>query len=219
MSETKPAIKILGKKVGMTRIFDDQGNLVVCTVICAQPNVVVQLKTQDQDGYTALKLASGHLTSSKRKRLSKPLLKAYEKQGVDPRKVQFESRIDDVSSFSVGQELGVDQFSEGQFIDITGVSKGKGFQGVIKRHNYAGGPGAHGSGFHRHAGSTGMRSTPGRTFPGMTMPGQMGRERVTIQNLKVVKIDADKQVILVKGAIPGYNGSNVWVQQAKKKSK
>lgn len=219
MSESKPMIRILGKKVGMTRIFDAEGNLVVCTVISAAPNVVTQVKSQETDGYTAIQLSAEKLTPSKKKVLAKPQIKSYEKAGVTPHRYRFEQRLSDTASFEVGAEVGVEQFSEGQFIDVTGVSKGKGYQGVMKRHGYRGGPGSHGSGFHRLAGSTGMRSTPGRTLPGMTMSGQMGREQKTVQNLKVIKVDADKQILLVKGAIPGNKGSNVYMQKAIKITK
>ena len=218
MSESKPAIRLMGKKVGMTRVFDAEGTLVVCTVISAEPNVVAQVKTVEKDGYTAIKSAAGRMSASGKRRVSKPLLKSFESSKIEPHRKLFETRLADVDGFNVGDEISVDQFAEGEFVDVTGTSKGKGYQGVIKRHNYKGGPAAHGSGFHRHAGSTGMRSTPGRTFPGMTMPGQMGNEQKTVQNLKVVKVDAEKHLILVKGAIPGSNGSDVWMKKAVKKA-
>ncbi|MDN3504758.1 MAG: 50S ribosomal protein L3 [Rhabdochlamydiaceae bacterium] len=218
MSDSKPSIRILGKKIGMTRVFDKEGTLVVCSVVQVEPNVVAQVKTKESDGYSAVKLGADRLSSAKKKNLSKPLLKDYEKKNIDPRRHLFESRVDDTSSFELGQEIGVDHFSEGAFIDVTGTSKGKGFQGVMKRHNFKGGPAAHGSGFHRHAGSTGNCSTPGRVFKGRPMPGQMGNEQVTVQNLKVVKVDVEKNVILVKGAIPGSRTSKVWIQSAVKKT-
>ncbi|MCF7806765.1 MAG: 50S ribosomal protein L3, partial [Simkaniaceae bacterium] len=194
MSESKHSIRILGKKIGMTRVFDGEGNLVVCTVISAEPNVVTQIKAIEKDGYSAIQLGADRLSSSKKRRLAKPQLKNFEKINIDPRRHLFESRVENSSQYEVGQEMGVDFFAEGEFLDVTGISKGKGFQGVIKRHGHRGGPAAHGSGFHRHGGSTGMRTTPGRTFPGMKMPGHMGCEQTTVQNLKVVKIDPEKQV-------------------------
>jgi len=218
MSESKPSIRILGKKIGMTRVFDKEGTLVVCSVVQVEPNVVAQVKTKESDGYCAIKLGADRLSSSKKKNLSKPLRKDYEKKNIDPRRHLFESRVDDTSSFEVGQEIGVDHFEEGAFIDVTGTSKGKGFQGVMKRHNFKGGPAAHGSGFHRLAGSTGNCSTPGRVYKGRPMAGQMGNEQVTVQNLKVVKVDVEKNVILVKGAIPGCRTSKVWIQSAVKKT-
>ena len=219
MSEAKPSIRIMGKKVGMTRVFDAEGNLVVCTVITAEPNVVTQVKTPETDGYTAIQMAADRLSSAKKKRLSKAMQKAYEKKNIDPRRTQFESRVDTAEGVEMGAEFGVDLFEEGQFLDVTAVTKGKGYQGVMKKYNYKGGPAAHGSGFHRLAGSTGMRSTPGRTLPGTKMSGQMGNYQQTTQNLRVVKVDADKQLLLVKGAVPGHRGSNVWMQKAVKKTK
>ena len=211
-------LKLMGKKVGMTRIFDEKGELVVCTVIHAEPNVVSQVKTVETDGYNAIQLGFGSLSASKKKNLSKPLTNHFSKKSIEPKKHLSESRVSDSTAYSVGQELSIDLFASGDFVDVTSVSKGKGYQGVIKRHNHAGGPGAHGSGFHRHGGSTGMRTTPGRTFPGMKMPGHMGDETVTVQNLKVVKIDMEKQVILVKGSVPGARGSLVTIKSAIKKA-
>ncbi|NBO23667.1 MAG: 50S ribosomal protein L3 [Chlamydiae bacterium] len=211
-------LKLMGKKVGMTRIFDEKGELVVCTVIHAEPNVVSQVKTVETDGYNAIQLGFGSLSASKKKNLSKPLANHFSKKSIEPKKHLSESRVSDSTAYSVGQELSIDLFASGDFVDVTSVSKGKGYQGVIKRHNHAGGPGAHGSGFHRHGGSTGMRTTPGRTFPGMKMPGHMGDETVTVQNLKVVKIDMEKQVILVKGSVPGARGSLVTIKSAIKKA-
>jgi len=211
-------LKLMGKKVGMTRVFDDKGELVVCTVIHAEPNVVSQVKSVETDGYNAIQLGFESLSASKKKNLSKPLANHFSKKSIEPKKHLSEARVVDTSKYSVGQELAIDIFSQGEFVDVTAVSKGKGYQGVIKRHNHAGGPAAHGSGFHRHGGSTGMRTTPGRTFPGMKMPGHMGDETVTVQNLKVVKIDMDKQVILVKGSVPGARGSLVTIKSAIKKA-
>jgi large subunit ribosomal protein L3 len=211
-------LKLMGKKVGMTRVFDDKGELVVCTVIQAEPNVVSQVKSVETDGYNAIQIAAGLISSSKRKNLSKPLTHHFSKKSLEPKKHLAESRVATPSDFQVGQEIALDHFASGEFLDVTSTSKGKGFQGVIKRHNHAGGPGAHGSGFHRHGGSTGMRTTPGRTFPGMKMAGHMGDETVTVQNLKVVRIDLDKQVILIKGSVPGARGSLVYMKKSIKKA-
>ncbi len=211
-------LKLMGKKVGMTRVFDDKGELVVCTVIQAESNVVSQVKNVEIDGYEAIQIGFETLTASKKRNLSKPLAGHFSKNSIEPRKHLSEVRVTDSSAYQVGQNLTVELFSQGDYVDVTAVSKGKGFQGVIKRYHHAGGPAAHGSGFHRHGGSTGMRTTPGRTFPGMKMPGHMGNETVTVQNLKIVKIDLDQQIILVKGSIPGARGSVVAIKNAIKKA-
>ncbi len=200
----------------MTRIFNEKGDLVVCTVISAEPNVVSQVKEKGKDGYNAIQLASEELKPSKAKNLSKALQGHFAKSGVTPRRHLKESRIEDASAYQLGQSFTVDSFADCKFVDVIGVSKGKGYQGVMKRHNFSGGPASHGSGFHRHAGSTGMRTSPGRCLPGIKKAGRMGGEQVTIQNLEVVKIDAEKNVILVKGAIPGFRSGLVYVTQAKK---
>ncbi len=206
----------MGRKKGMMQTFDENGNIVVCTVIHAEPNVVSQIKSQEKDGYQAVQLSAIKLKDSKVKKFSKPLKMAFEKVGVGPRRYRKESRVDAVDAYSIGQEVGVGHFSDCQFVDVSSISKGKGHQGVIKRHNFAGGPASHGSGFHRHGGSCGMRSSPGRCLPGQKKSGRMGGEKVTVQNLKIVKIDEDRQVILVKGAIPGARESLVYVSRAKK---
>ncbi|MBI5274048.1 MAG: 50S ribosomal protein L3 [Chlamydiales bacterium] len=213
------SLRLMGKKLGMTQIFDEEGNLVVCTAISVEPNVVVQIKNMENDGYNAIQLGAGKLSSSRKKNLAKPYITRFDKANIEPKESLLESRLDDSSEYKVGQEISVDYFSGTSFVDVCGISKGKGFQGVIKRHKFAGGPAAHGSGFHRHAGSTGMRTTPGRTLPNHPMPGHMGCDKVTVENLKVVKIDADKQVILVKGAIPGARNAPVYVRKSMKKSK
>ena len=209
--------KLMGIKQGMMQIFDDQGNRVVCTVILAEPHVVSQIKTKESDGYTAVQLASLKVTPAKAKNVKKPQLGHFKKAGIEPRKTLCEVRLDSVEGYQLGQELGVETFNEVQFVDVVGMSKGKGHQGVIKRHHFAGGPAAHGSGFHRHGGSCGMRTSPGRCLPGQKKSGRMGGEQVTMENLRVVKIDADKKVILVEGAIPGCRGGLVYVTPAKKK--
>ncbi len=215
------SLKLMGKKRGITQRFDESGNLVVCTVIHAEPNVITQIKRRESDGYNALQLAFEKIVTKDprtvEKRMTKQLLGHFQKASVEPRRHLSETRIDNVEEYQVGQELGVSLFSETTFVDVSGVSKGKGFQGVMKRHNFSGGPAAHGSGFHRHGGSTGMRSTPGRCLPGTKKAGRMGNEKVTIQNLKVVSIDEGKNVIIVEGSVPGPQGGIVWVGSAVKK--
>jgi len=211
--------KLMGIKQGMMQIFDDQGNRVVCTVILAEPHVVSQIKTKETDGYTAVQLASLKVRPAKMKNVRKPQLGHFKKASIEPRKALCEVRVDSVEGYQVGQELGVETFNEVQFVDIVGMSKGKGHQGVIKRHHFAGGPAAHGSGFHRHGGSCGMRTSPGRCLPGQKKSGRMGGEQVTMENLRLVKVDAERHVILVEGAIPGCRGGLVYVTPAKKKVK
>ncbi|MCB1084693.1 MAG: 50S ribosomal protein L3 [Chlamydiia bacterium] len=212
------SLKLMGKKKGMTRVFDESGNLIVCTVIFAEPNVIVQVKDQDKDGYHAVQLGAVKVPESKKKNLTKPLIGHFAKAKVEPRRHLLESRVENSGEFEAGQEVGIDYFAETEFVDVCGTSKGKGFQGVVKRHNFGGGPASHGSGFHRTAGSTGMRSTPGRSLPGVRKAGQMGSQRVTVEGLRVVKVDADKQVILVKGAVPGPKNSLLYIRKSVKKT-
>lgn len=210
-------LTLMGIKKGMTQLFDEKGNLVVCTVIAAEPNMVSQVKNKETDGYDAVQLAAVKVRPSRVKNVSKPLKGHFAKAAIEPRQHLVESRVEAGHQFEIGQEVGVAYFADCKFVDIAGVSKGKGHQGVIKRHNFAGGPASHGSGFHRHGGSCGMRSSPGRCLPGQKKSGHMGDERVTLQNLKIVKIDEEKQVILVEGAVPGARGGLVYVAKAKKK--
>ncbi|MES2122382.1 MAG: 50S ribosomal protein L3 [Chlamydiota bacterium] len=210
-------LKFMGKKLGMTRLFDEKGNHVVCTVISAEPNIITQVRRKEKEGYEAVQLAAVKVKPSKLRNVSKPLQGHYAKAGVEPRVHVAESRVDSAEAFQVGQEVGANYFADAAFVDVAGVSKGKGYQGVIKRHHFAGGPASHGSGFHRHGGSTGMRSTPGRCLPGQKKAGRMGGEVVTTQSLRVVKLDEDKQVILVEGSIPGARGGLVYVSKAIKK--
>lgn len=209
------SLKFAGRKKGMTQIFDETGKAVVCTVLLVEPNVITQIKDQEKDGYNALQM--GAVATSKKKSLSKPVLGHFASKKVEPMKVLFESREENTSSYQVGQALGLEYFEGAAFVDVTGVSKGKGFQGVIKRHNFAGGPAAHGSGFHRHGGSTGMRSSPGRTFLNTKMPGHMGNEKVTAEGLAIVKIDLEKNVLLVKGSVPGHKNGLVFIRKSLKK--
>ncbi len=215
------ALKLMGKKRGMMQLFDDKGNAVVCTVIQVEPNVVTQVKTKETDGYIALQLGfdkvAGKTQYTIDARTPKPQRGHFKKAGVEARRHMVESRLLSTENFSLGQEIGVDAFNGIEYVDATAISKGKGYQGVMKRHNFAGGPASHGSSFHRHAGSTGMRSTPGRGLPGGKKAGQMGNERVTVQNLRVVKIDAENHLILVNGQVPGPKNGLVYLSQAKKK--
>ncbi len=205
--------KLMGKKKGMTCIFDEKGVVTPCTVISVEPNIVVQIKTDEKDGYQAVQL--GFDKSIKKKNVKKPLQGHFAKAQIEPRRHLLESRSAD--QHELGQEIGVEQFEAGVLVDVCGISKGKGFQGVIKRHGFKGGPAAHGSGFHRHGGSTGMRSTPGRCLPGVKMPGQMGSKRKTVENLPVMLVDKEKQVILVKGSIPGGTNCLVIIRESVKK--
>lgn len=216
-------LKLMGRKRGMTQRFDESGNVVVCTVIHAEPNVVTQIKRKESDGYDALQLGYDKVVTKDprtvQKRVTKQLLGHYKKAEVEPRRHLSESRVENVDEYNVGQELNVSLFSDEAYIDVTGTSKGKGFQGVMKRHNFAGGPASHGSGFHRHGGSTGMRSTPGRCFPGTKKPGRMGAAQVTIQSLRVLFVDEGKGLIVVEGSVPGPQGGVVWIAPAIKKKK
>ena len=195
---------IIGKKVGMTQIFDEKGNVIPVTVIEAGPCVVAQVKTVEKEGYNALQLGFGEV---KTKHMNKPEMGHFAKSKIDNKKHLREFRLDSIEGVKVGDEIKADIFQEGERVDIQGISKGKGFQGVIKRHGQHRGPMGHGSMYHRRPGSMGATSTPGRVFKGKKLPGHMGRVTVTIQNLDVVKIDMDKNVILVKGSVPGCKGA------------
>jgi len=210
-------LKLMGKKRGMTRLFDETGNHVVCTVISAEPNIITQIKRKESDGYEAVQLSAFKIKASKAKNVSKPLQGHFKKAGVEPRTASAETRVESAEAFQLGQEVGVGQFADVKYVDVRGVSKGKGYQGVIKRHHFAGGPAAHGSGFHRHGGSTGMRTSPGRCLPGQKKAGRMGSDKVTLQNLRIVRIDEEKQVIIVEGAIPGARGGTVYITKSEKK--
>lgn len=214
--------KLMGRKRGMTQVFNDNGDVIPCTVIECEKNVIVQIKTGDTDGYTAIQTGCELITAKdprrKEARTKKPLSGHFKKAGVEPRKHLNESRLENLEGLEVGQEFGVELFEGVTYVDVTGTSKGKGFQGVMKRHNYSGGPASHGSKFHRGRGSQGMRTTPGRCFPGGKRPGHMGQRRVTLQNLQVVKIDQEKNLLLIGGAVPGPIDSLVYVSTAVKKA-
>ena len=195
---------LIGKKVGMTQIFDEKGRVIPATVIEAGPCVVAQVKSVETDGYNAIQLGFGDVKESK---LNKPEKGHFAKANIAPKKHLREFRLDSVEGITVGTELTVTEFAEGDRLDIQGTTKGKGFQGVIKRHGQSRGPMGHGSMYHRRPGSMGPTSTPGRVFKGKKLPGHMGSQTITIQNLEVVRVDLDKNVILVKGSVPGAKGA------------
>ena len=204
---------LIGRKVGMTQIFDEEGKVIPVTAIEVGPCTVTQIKTVEQDGYTAVQLGFGDV---KERKLNKPELGHLSKNKLAPKKYLREFRLDSVEGMKVGDELKADVFAVGDKVDIQGTSKGKGFQGVIKRHGQSRGPMGHGSMYHRRPGSMGPTSTPGRVFPGKNLPGHMGVETVTIQNLEVVKVDLDKNVILVKGSVPGAKGAILKIKSSVK---
>ena len=205
---------LLGKKLGMTQVWDANNKLVPVTVVEITPNVVTQLRTQEVDGYTAVQIAYGQIDPRK---VTKPLTGHFDKAGVTPRRHLTELRTDDTSSYTLGQELTVDLFEAGQKVDVVGTSKGKGFAGVMKRHNFKGVSSSHGSHRnHRKPGSIGASSTPSRVFKGMRMAGRMGGDRVTVLNLTVHSVDLEKGIVLVKGAVPGARGRIVFVRNAVK---
>ena len=206
---------ILGKKLGMTQIFTEEGIVIPVTVVEAGPNVVTQVKTVEKDGYNAIQVG---FEDAKEKSLNKPQ-KGHLAAANVLKKHLKEFRVDSVEEFTVGQEIKADLFAAGEKIDVTGTSKGKGFQGPIKRHGQSRGPESHGSRYHRRPGSMGACSFPGRVFKNKKLAGHMGSVKVTVQNLEVVRIDAEKNLILVKGAIPGAKGSVVTIKEAVKASK
>ncbi len=207
---------IIGKKIGMTQIFDEKGNVIPVTVIETAGNVVTQVKTVETDGYNSIQLGYGDVKS---KHINKPLEGHFKKAGVENKKHLREFRTEEVANYKVGDEVKADIFAAGEKVDVQGTSKGKGFQGVIRRHGQHRGPMTHGSMYHRRPGSMGQRSTPGRVFKGKKLPGHMGRVTVTIQNLEVVKVDTDKNVLLVKGSVPGAKGAILKVKSTVKVSK
>lgn len=205
---------IIGRKVGMTQIFTPEGKVIPVTVVEAGPCPVVQIKTVEKDGYAALKL--GFVETSE-KRLNKPELGQFKKAGVKPQKVLKEFRLSDLSSYEVGKDVTVEVFKDGERVDVVGTSKGHGFSGVIKRWNHRRLKETHGVGpVHREVGSMSANSTPSRVFKQKKMPGQYGHERVTVQNLEVVRVDAARNALLIKGAIPGPKGSIVTVSDSVK---
>ena len=204
---------LIGRKVGMTQIFDEAGKVIPVTVIEAGPCVVAQVKSAESDGYNAIQLGFSDVKESK---LNKPEIGHFTKVKLALKRYLREFRVDSVEGINVGDELKADVFAAGDRVDIQGTSKGKGFQGVIKRHGQSRGPMGHGSMYHRRPGSMGSTTTPGRVQKGKKLPGHMGVSTITIQNLEVVKIDLDKNVILVKGSVPGNNGAILKIRQSVK---
>ncbi len=207
---------IIGKKIGMTQIFDESGKVIPVTVVEAGPCVVVQKKTVENDGYNAVQIG---FSDKKASRVNKPQQGHFQKAGVAAKRVLKELRLDDIDSVNVGDLIKADIFADGEYVDVTGTSKGKGFQGTIKRWNGARLKETHGTGpVHRHAGSMGACSTPSRIFKGKKMPGHMGAETVTVQNLVVAKVDAENNLLAIKGAVPGPKGGTVVVFNSVKKA-
>lgn len=205
---------IIGKKIGMTQVFDENGNVIPVTVIQAGPCTVVQKKTVEKDGYASVQLGYADI---KDKHVTKPMKGHFEKAGVAPKKVLKEFRLEDTDAYNVGDTVAVDAFADIAAVDVTGVSKGKGFAGTIKRYHGHRTPMSHGGGpVHRHAGSMGACSSPSRIYKGKKMPGHMGAVKVTVQNLDIVKIDNENNLLVVKGAIPGPKGSVVTVKSTVK---
>jgi len=208
---------VLGEKLGMTQVFDDEGRIVPVTVVQAGPCVVTRVRTPDADGYSAVQLGYGQIDPRK---VNKPTTGHYEKAGVTPRRHLVELRTDDAAEYELGQEITVEVFEAGQRIDVTGRSKGKGTAGVMKRHGFKGLGASHGTQRkHRSPGSIGGCATPGRVFKGLRMAGRYGNTRTTVQNLTVHAIDADKGLLLIKGAVPGPNGGLILVRSAAKGAK
>lgn len=202
---------ILGRKLGMTQVWSENDELIPVTVIEAGPCTVSQVKTAETDGYEAIQVGFGEIPERK---VNMPMAGHFAKAGVSPMRYLREFRVEDASVHSVGEVLTVEAFADTKKVHVTGISKGKGFAGVIKRHNFGGGPGGHGSHFHRAPGSIGMCATPSRVLKGMRMAGHMGCDKVTVKNLEVVRIDAEQNLMLVKGAVPGGKGALVTIRMA-----
>ena len=206
---------IIGRKIGMTQLFAEDGSVVPVTVLEVGPCAVVQKKTVENDGYAAVQLG---FEDVREKLVVKPAKGHFDKAQVAYKKVLREFKLDNGDALNVGDIIKADVFVAGDKVDVTGISKGKGFQGTIKRHGYHTGPMAHGSGYHRHQGSMGANTDPSRVMKGKGMPGHMGSEQVTVQNLNIVKVDAENNLIAIKGAVPGPNGGLIVVKSAVKKS-
>lgn len=213
---TKNVKGVLGRKLGMTQVWDDANRVVPVTVIEAGPCAVTQVRTPEVDGYSAVQIGFGEIATRK---VTKPMAGHFAKAGTAPKRFVAEIRTDDASEYEVGQTIGPDLFEAGQEVDVTGTTKGRGYAGVMKRHGFSGGPAGHGAHkIHRKPGSIGACATPGRVFKGTRMSGRMGQDRHTVQNLEVVAVDADKGLLLVKGAVPGPKGGIVMVRNAVKRS-
>ena len=202
---------IYGYKLGMTQIFDENDRLLPVTVIQAEPNTICQVKTAETDGYEAVQLGFGAIRA---KHVNKPMGGHFEKLGVEPVKHLREVRVDSAADYNTGDTVTVSNFADAKKVDVTGTSKGKGFAGVMRRYNFAGGPGGHGAHFHRAPGSVGQCATPSRVFKGLRLPGHMGCDTVTVKNLEVVRVDAEQNLIVVKGAVPGGKNATVRVRLA-----
>jgi len=204
---------ILAKKIGMTQIFDDKNKLIPITVLEAGPCLVTQKKSVDKDGYDAIQVGFGNI---KPKKVLKPQMGLFKKNNIEPKKFLREFRLDDISTYNVGDNINVDIFKVGERVDAIGTSKGKGFQGSIKRHNHHRGPMAHGSKYHRGVGSMSSATTPGKVKKGKKMPGHMGARRVTVQNLEILRIDVEKNLLILKGSVPGVKNSLVFIKNTVK---
>ncbi len=213
------SLTISGIKRGMTRVFNKtSGKTYPCTVIEVEPNVISQLKTKEKDGYIAVQLASGSMTPKQTKRMRKPDAGHFAKKGLDAKKVLHETRLKELGDLAVGNVIDSTQFEEGSYVDVRGTSKGKGYQGVIKRHNVSRIVSSHGAGpVVRHLGSCGFMTSHGRVHKNKSMAGHMGNERVTVEGLEVLKVDKEKNALVVKGAIPGPNGGVVFIRKAMKR--
>ena len=204
-------IGLLGKKIGMTRVYDDKGKATPVTVIEAGGNTALQIKTEDSDGYSSVQVG---YDAKKPQRVTQPLLGHFKKASSEPKRFIREFRLPEGTTLEGAIDLNVSQFAVGDVVDVIGQSKGKGFQGVMKKHNMAGQPASHGHMMHRRNGAIGNRSTPGRIWKNMGMPGHMGDERITVQNLRVVQVRPEEGVILISGAVPGANGGYVVIRPA-----
>jgi len=214
MSTVTTTRGVLGIKLGMTQVWDENSRLIPVTVVSVAPNVVTQIRTVEKDGYEAVQIASGQIDPRK---VTAPLKGHFEKAGVTPRRHVTEVRTSDAANYEVGQEINADIFEAGQLVDVMGTSKGKGFAGVMKRHNFKGVSASHGSHRnHRKPGSIGASATPSRVFKGMRMAGRMGTDRVTVMNLTVHAVDQERGLLLIKGAVPGAKGRLVFVRNARK---
>lgn len=204
---------IFGKKIGMTQIFSENGNVIPVTAVEAGPCIVVQKKTENSDGYNAIQIGFGDINE---KNMTKPVKGQFLKAKLPLKRYLREIRVENSDEYTVGQEIKADVFSVGDKVDVTGTSKGKGFQGVIKRHGAHRGPMGHGSMYHRRPGSMGPTTSPGRVFKGKKLPGHMGNVKVTVQNLEIAGVDAEKNIILIRGAVPGQKGSLIYIKQTVK---
>ncbi len=207
---------LVGRKIGMTQIFDEEGLIIPVTVIDVASNVVTQIKTVETDGYNAIQVGYEDV---KEKALNKPKKGHLDRAGVAFKRILREFKVKDTEEFTVGQELKADLFKEGDKVDVSGISKGKGFQGNIKRHKQAMGPASHGSRYHRGPGAMAAAASPGKVFKGKKLPGQMGNEKVTIRNLEVVKTDVERNLLIVKGAVPGPKKGLITIREGMKQNK